>query len=317
MTDVVSAALARRALKPPRLIASDLDGTLLNSGGRLSRRTADALTAVQDLGVGLVIATARPPRWMHGLTEIIGDHGVVICSNGAFLYHVPNRTVLAERSLTTAVVKELVAALRAAIPSITFAVESATGFGREPSYVDLQVAPPGIPVRDIAELLDPLPGKLLARAPDLGQEEFLAAVTDVVGDTAIVAYSGAGGLAEISAAGVTKAAVLADWAAERGTGADDVWAFGDMPNDLAMLTWAGTSFAVANAHADVLAATTYTIGSNDDDGVAEIIELLLGEGRQGGSARHQVDGVLDVVDEVQGAGHRAVRREPFEQRPGG
>ncbi len=275
MTEVVSAALADGGLEPPKLIASDLDGTLLDSAGQLSRRTADALTAVQAMGIGLVIATARPPRWMHELTEIIGDHGVVICSNGAFVYDIPHRTVLAERSLTTAVVTELVAALRASIPGIAFAVESATGFSREPVYVDVHRAAPDTPVRDIAHLLEPLPGKLLARAPELDPDEFIAAVTDVVGDAAVVNYSGASGLAEISAAGVTKAAVLAEWAAERGVGAEDVWAFGDMPNDLAMLSWAGTSFAVANAHADVRAASTYTIGSNDDDGVAQVVELLL------------------------------------------
>ena len=79
----------------------------------------------------------------------------------------------------------------------------------------------------------------------------------MVGSRAIVSFSGVGGLAEINAAGVTKAAVLADWCAERGIGPEDVWAFGDMPNDLPMLAWAGTSYAMANAHPDVLATATH------------------------------------------------------------
>ena len=102
-----------------------------------------------------------------------------------------------------------------------------------------------------------LVGKLLGRHPTMSEEEFLARVAEVVGDRGIVAYSGAGGLAEISAPGVTKAAALESWCTDLGIDAADVWAFGDMPNDLPMIVWAGTSFAVANAHPDVIAAADH------------------------------------------------------------
>ncbi len=260
----------------PALIATDLDGTLLRSDGTLSPRSVAALRRAQDRGIEVVVATARPPRWMHDLIEAVGDHGIAICSNGAYVYDVGRRRVLAERPIVADVVQGMVSALRQAIPGISFAVENAVGFGREPSYVDMHRSPPDSPVKDIADLLQPLPGKLLARAPELDAEEFLRIVTDVVGESAVVAFSGASGLAEISAAGVTKAAVLAEWAAERGVRAAQVWAFGDMPNDLAMLEWAGTSFGVANAHADVEAVVDHVVPSNDDDGVARTIELALG-----------------------------------------
>ena len=100
-------------------------------------------------------------------------------------------------------------------------------------------------------------------------------MAEVVGDRGIVAFSGAGGLAEISAPGVTKAAALESWCTDLGIGAEDVWAFGDMPNDLPMILWAGTSFAVANAHPDVVAAADHVCPSNDEDGVAQILERLL------------------------------------------
>ena len=96
-------------------------------------------------------------------------------------------------------------------------------------------------------------GKLLVTCPTMDGEEFLARVREVVGTRGIVAFSGVDGLAEVSAPGVTKAAALARWCDELGIAAVEVWAFGDMPNDLPMLTWAGVSFAVANAHPDVLA----------------------------------------------------------------
>lgn len=275
MTQALVAALRSGDLSPPTLIATDLDGTLLHSDGTLSNRTVDALRAAQDAGIGVVVATARPPRWMHDLVDALGDHGIAICSNGAFVYDVPARRVLSERPIVADVVLRMVKTLRQAIPGIAFAVENAAGFGREPSYIDLHVSPPDTAVEDIADLLEPLPGKLLARAPHLGEEEFLRRVTEVVGESALVAFSGAGGLAEISAAGVTKAAVLSQWAAERGVASSQVWAFGDMPNDVAMLTWAGTSFAVSNAHADVLAVADHVVGSNDADGVAEAVELVV------------------------------------------
>ncbi len=105
--------------------------------------------------------------------------------------------------------------------------------------------------------------------------DFLSAVVETVGERAIVAYSGSSGLAEMSAPGVTKAAVLADWCADWGISAGDVVAFGDMPNDLPMLTWAGTSYAVANAHPDVVAAASHTCPSNDEDGVASVLEAIV------------------------------------------
>jgi hydroxymethylpyrimidine pyrophosphatase-like HAD family hydrolase len=85
-------------------------------------------------------------------------------------------------------------------------------------------------------------------------------------------------LLEISAAGVSKASTLARVAAEHGVGADDVLAFGDQPNDLPMLTWAGTGYAVANAHPAVLAAIPRHTASVEDDGVAQVLEDLLAVG---------------------------------------
>ncbi len=258
------------------LVASDLDGTLLRSDGTVSSRTVAAVDAVQRAGARFVIATARPPRWLHDLVGVVGEHGVAICSNGAFSYHVAGRRVLSQRTMTRETVVEVVERLRGALPQISFAVETRVGFGMEPTYVDLYTPPEGSPVADIATLLEnDLPGKLLARAPTLDDGEFLDSVTAVVGDLAVVAYSGSPGLAEMSAPGVTKAAVLQQWCAEWAVPAEQVVAFGDMPNDLPMLAWAGTSYGVANAHPDVLAAVDRVCPGNDDDGVASVLEGLV------------------------------------------
>jgi hydroxymethylpyrimidine pyrophosphatase-like HAD family hydrolase len=123
---------------------------------------------------------------------------------------------------------------------------------------------------------DSLPvGKLLARCPQIDPDEFLRVVESVVGSRVELGYSGAIGLAEMTAPGVTKASGLATWCAEQGIDAADVWACGDMPNDLPMLRWAGRAHAVANAHADVLVVAHVVLASNDDDGVAALLESLV------------------------------------------
>ena len=256
----------------PRLVASDLDGTLLRSDGTWSERTAAALRAVQTAAGQTVLDTARPPRWLDDLTELVGDGGVALCGNGAFVYDVRSRKVLSHNEIDVADVAAIIADVRRELPGVTFAAERASGFALEPAYRSRH------PVPDDAGWgsLDGEPvGKLLGRHPELGDEEFLARVERVVGARGVVADSGAGGLAEISAPGVTKAAALESWCADLGIDARDVWAFGDMPNDLPMIAWAGTSFAVANAHPDVLAAADHVCASNDEDGVAQVLELLL------------------------------------------
>ncbi len=123
-----------RLLDPvkPRLIATDLDGTLVRSDGTVSPRSVAAISGLDAVGVGFVMVTARPPRWLHDLRHLVGDHGVVICSNGAFVYDVPSQRITAEHGIDAATVCALAADLRTALPGIAFAVETRDGFGHEP-----------------------------------------------------------------------------------------------------------------------------------------------------------------------------------------
>jgi hypothetical protein len=268
--------LSAGALETPRLIATDLDGTLLRSDGTVSDRSIDALRAVADAGLETVLVTARPPRWLDDLAHVVGARGVAICGNGAFRYDVAARRVFAERTMAREIVAEIVRDLREQVPGTGFAAERASGLAAESMFAAIHDHPEDLVTTSEIELLeDAAVGKLLARNPHLTDEEFIEVATEVVGDRGIVAFSGAGGLAEISAVGVTKAAALREWCDELHITAGQVWAFGDMPNDLPMLTWAGRSFAVANAHPEVLAAATDRAPANDEDGVARTLEDLL------------------------------------------
>ena len=113
--------------------------------------------------------------------------------------------------------------------------------------------PAGHRVGPLDVLFDDQTVKLLARHEERDPEEFWTAVEAPVGHLVTTTWSSTGALVEISAAGVTKASTLALLCDELGVTADEVVAFGDMPNDLAMLAWAGTSYAMANAHPSVLA----------------------------------------------------------------
>ncbi|MCC4321954.1 HAD family hydrolase, partial [Streptomyces malaysiensis] len=114
-----------------------------------------------------------------------------------------------------------------------------------------------------------------AHHPELAPDAFLQLARSVAGAHGDFTRSSPSALLEVSGLGVSKASTLARCCAERGISAADVVAFGDMPNDLEMLMWAGTSYAMANAHPDVLAATTHRTASNTDDGVAAVIERML------------------------------------------
>jgi HAD superfamily hydrolase (TIGR01484 family) len=128
----------------------------------------------------------------------------------------------------------------------------------------------------IAELFVEPALKLLARHEELGYQEFWDRAAAATGDRAVITWSSTSSLLEISAAGVTKATTLAVLAEQLGIDPEEVVAFGDMPNDIDMLTWAGTSYAMTDAHPTVRAAADRIAPSNDEDGVASVLSEIFG-----------------------------------------
>jgi Cof subfamily protein (haloacid dehalogenase superfamily) len=250
-----------------RLVATDLDGTVLRSDGTLSERTIAALDAAGRSGALVVVVTGRPPRWVAGLGLERVAHELVLCSNGALVYDVAQRRVVAEHRIDEDAARRVLAAIRDVVPSAGFGSEDARGLRHDSAH---HYPSPDPGDRLVATADDVVRGgvaKLLVRDEALDFAVLVAAVTDAVGDSAIVTWSGEG-LVEISAPGVTKAASLAALAAEHGLGPGDAVAFGDMPNDLVMLEWATHGVAVANAHPDVLALA--------DEVIAIVLERLFG-----------------------------------------
>lgn len=262
-----------------RLIATDLDGTIVRSDGEISARTRDALAAAEDAGLVVVFVTGRPPRWMKTISDETGHRGLAVCANGAVVYDLHTEEVVHSFPMDVEVARRIALAIREIVPEVAFAVESGDRYGHEPHYISKFELPPDVVVAHLDELLDRPILKLLARHTTMPTDELLDAARDVVGELAMLTtatFSNSDSLLEISAPGVTKAFGLERLAARHGISAEEVVAFGDMPNDIPMLVWAGRAIAVANAHPRVMGVADEVTASNDDDGVALVIERLLG-----------------------------------------
>lgn len=289
-----------------RLLASDLDGTLLLPDGSVGRRTRDSLDALRDSDLDLVIVTGRPPRWISPVVEMTGHRGVGIAANGAVVLDLADGHVTEIFPIARDEALACVDRLRSAMPGVVFAVERARPGGRlaptgGSSYDDLDATladatefaladgytprwpvPPQTHVAPIEELVEHDDVvKILARPGDglkVDPEAFILGGYAVLDGLVEVTHAGFDdSLLEISAPGVSKATTLARVAAAEGHGPLHVVAAGDGPNDLPMLAWAGTSYAMANAHPDVIDIATYVLPSNAEEGVAQLIDALLAE----------------------------------------
>jgi hydroxymethylpyrimidine pyrophosphatase-like HAD family hydrolase len=258
----------------PGLVATDLDGTLVRSDGTVSDYTRRVIAAAEEAGVVVVMVTARPMRWMHDLRPMIGAHGLAIVSNGAIRYDVAAGRALSVVGLDVAPGLAMVERIRAAVPTAQVAVETVNGIALEPQYDEPDHVPPGSPVGPLAEVWTEPAVKVLVREPHLASEVLRERVADAVGDTATPTWT-VPHLVEIGPPGVDKAVALAELAADFGVPPERVWAFGDMPNDLAMLEWAGVGHAVANADPSVRAAADRVVPANDQDGVARTLAEAL------------------------------------------
>jgi Cof subfamily protein (haloacid dehalogenase superfamily) len=266
-----------------QMVACDLDGTIVCPDGTISQRTLAALRECERLGVHVVFVTGRPPRWMDTIVEMTGHQGLALCGNGAVVLDLATNKIVRAQGLTPATVLDVAARLREALPGATFALETLNGYRREVTYLPLHQEARLAATGTLEELLadDPTVVKVLCRqAGDhygtLDSDQMLAIARQVLGDSVEPVHSDpANYLLEISAPGVNKASALAWLAADLGIPASEVIAFGDMPNDVPMLTWAGAGYAMSGGHPEALAAASQQAPPCAQDGVAQVLEGLL------------------------------------------
>ena len=262
----------------PKLIATDLDGTIVAHYGDISQRTINVFRQAHDMGIEIFFVTGRPPRWMPEIKDAFGI-GSAICGNGAMLYDLHEGKVLEEWLLPVNEQLEAVKRLRSSIPEVSFSVESSEYFHREKAYIPRwDVGLDNVGVQQIEEIMTAPALKLLARcsAQELSSDEMLAIAHRELDGLVTVTHSNPyDSLLEISALGVSKGSTLAKMAQRLGISAEDSVAFGDNPNDFSMLAWAGRSFAMADGHPDAKIHAKDIAPAHTDDGVAIILEELL------------------------------------------
>ena len=263
-----------------RLIATDLDGTLLGPGGSLSDRSVEALRAAHEAGVLVVFATGRPPFMVEELVERVGpavSYGVL--ANGSVVYSFPDRQVLRSVEFDLATALRVIEELRGYDARYGFALATDAGFAFEPGFVErMPAATLGSPVDDVVTAATGATEalKLMVWHQQHGAHDLLALLPTLLDHALAVTHMGAD-CVEVGPAGIDKAIALA-WLCQRlGIDRADVVAFGDEYNDHEMLRWAGRSVAMANAGEVTKALCHETTASNADDGVAVAIERLLAD----------------------------------------
>ena len=264
----------------PALIACDVDGTLFDENETITPRTRDAVRAAVTAGARFVVATGRPPRWIRPVVEALGFAPMAVCANGAVIYDPATDRVVSAQTLAVDTLGELAEIATRAIPGAGLAVErigerahdtATPQFISSPGYEHAWLNPDNTEV-SIEDLLSAPAIKLLIRKTGARSADMAAELSKHVGIEGDITYSTNNGLVEIVPLGISKATGVQEIAKPLGISNDEVVAFGDMPNDVPMLLWAGLGVAMGNAHPDALAAADEVTAPNTDDGVGRVLE---------------------------------------------
>lgn len=265
-------------VNPFDVIATDLDGTFLDDDKQVPDLNAHAVRMAAGRGIPTIYASGRPTRWF-GVLDVVADtHGWAVAANGALTLDLATRSVVHARTIPRGLAADVTHEIRRLLPDAGFAVEYLTQWGADPGY-RTRAERPDINA-PLADLLQRAPMvKLLILDPTTATEELAAAVQQIVGDRLTVTFShvSAAGMLEISAAGVSKALALQELLDDLGLDASRMIAFGDMPNDLAMLELAGRGFTMLRGHSSLVSAGYQLAGDNNDAAVGRTILRLLGD----------------------------------------
>ncbi|MFF3214617.1 HAD family hydrolase [Streptomyces sp. NPDC002886] len=262
---------------PYKLVATDLDGTLLRGDDTVSERTREALLAATAAGAAHIIVTGRAVPWTRHVLDDLGYKGIAVCGQGAQVYdagaHRLLTSVTLDRKLAALALEKIEAEVGPlAIAASRDGVEGEVLIG--PGY-QVQEGLPAIYLEDTAEVWSAPLNKLYIQHPELDEDALVRVARETVGSLVGIVMAGPG-VVEILPLGLSKATGLSLAARRLGVKAAETIAFGDMPNDIPMFGWAAHGVAMANAHAELKAVADEVTTSNQEDGIAVVLERLLG-----------------------------------------
>ena len=259
-----------------RLVASDLDGTLLGSDHVVAQRTVDAVNALSDAGIIVAAVTGR--SWFTGLdvaTATGARLDYFVGANGGHRINLGTEEMEERLVFEASEAVTVVDTLQERFPDIGLVTEHAEGQWHNPQlFEQLPTSLSGRPRENSADFRPDDIGKILMVRPDVGALELVGQAQALVPASMNVTSSGFT-FAEITPTGADKGSALARLCAQLGIPRSGVIAFGDNHNDLSMLEWAGRGVAMGNAEAEVKAIADEVTASHDDHGVAQVLETLL------------------------------------------
>ncbi|MCM2391427.1 HAD family hydrolase [Streptomyces albipurpureus] len=262
---------------PYRLIATDLDGTLLRGDETISERTRTALAAATAAGAAHIVVTGRSVPWTRHVLDDLGYRGLAVCGQGAQVYHAGEHRLLTSLTLDRRIAEIALAKLEAAIGPLALAASRdglkgevlvSTGYAAQAGPL------PVSPLKSAADLWAAPLNKIYIQHPDLDDDTLARVANETIGGLVNIVMAGPG-IVEILPLGLSKATGLSVAARRLGLRAADTIAFGDMPNDIPMFGWAAHGVAMANAHHTLKAVANDVTESNEDDGIALTLEKLL------------------------------------------
>lgn len=265
---------------PYRLIATDLDGTLLRGDHQVSERTRAALAAATAAGAAHIVVTGRTVPVARHILDDLDYHGLAVCGQGAQLYHAGEHRLLTSVTLDRQLGALALEKIESEVGPLFLAVARDGLDGHILFGAGYRVHPAeraARPLEDRAGLWSAPVSKLYIQHARLGDDELAEAARTAAGGLVGVTVAGQG-LVELLPLGLTKATGLSLAARRLGMTAEDTIAFGDMPNDTAMLRWAARGVAMANAHEDLKAVADEVTASNEEEGIALVLERLFSPG---------------------------------------
>jgi Cof subfamily protein (haloacid dehalogenase superfamily) len=262
----------------PKLVATDLDGTLVRSDDTVSAYTHEVLDRVRAAGIRIVGATGRGPRLSELTRNDIKAADFLVLAQGGWVLDETDPAPLRAERLPGATLSRVLSDLEAALGPLSVMVEALPEVDA-PLWGDLDPVwkyPVLVEQRPRADCLTGDVIKAFVRSVDYHVDDLLAAAAQIVPPHVASVTQAGLNFVEICPPHVDKGTGLAVVAQAVGVDPADVLVFGDMPNDLPMFAWAGWSrVAVANAHPAILAVADEVTASNDEDGVAVYLDRLL------------------------------------------
>jgi Cof subfamily protein (haloacid dehalogenase superfamily) len=271
-----------------KMIAMDMDGTLLNSEKEVSENTKEILRRVSDMGVKLVVCTGRifASAWIYA--DIIGTKAPIIASNGAYIREKDRDEVIYKKTLTKEEIIQVVRIVKEygfyphLFTSDTIYSEKLVFSSRaydkwneglpEERKVKIRIT------EDLESAVEHEGDKILKVVvlTEMGEIEKLGELRrEIERSLDVEVMSSMANNIEVMSKGISKGNAVKILAEYYGIEPGEIICVGDNENDLSMIRFAGMGIAMENATEELKAAADYITDTNDNDGVAKAIEKFI------------------------------------------